>query len=55
MITTGFDAKVKIQKYVETMGSKKKDTGLATGQLEKLDQYLQKIFSEVCGIDQNFF
>ena len=49
------DAKVKIQKYVETMGSKKKDTGLATGQLEKLDQYLQKIFSEVCGIDQNFF
>ena len=49
------DAKVKIQKYVETMGSKKKDTGLATGQLEKLDQYLQKIFSEVCGIAQNFF
>ena len=49
------DAKVKIQKYVETMGSKKKDTGLATTQLEKLDHYLQRIFSDVCGRDHNFF
>ena len=48
------DAKGKMSKYIKDMKDKKKDVKQANKQLHEIDTMLQKIFTEICGIDKDF-